>query len=64
MYRRTAAPTELTPLHEAIARALKVDARRPERERRTARMLHEELKAAGYEGVQPTDGLLPRVAPG
>ena len=49
-YRRTAAPTKLTPFHEAIAQALKVDARRPKRERRTARMLHEELKAAGYDG--------------
>jgi transposase len=49
-YRRTAAPTKLTPFHEAIQQALKVDARRPKRERRTARMLHEELKAAGYDG--------------
>jgi transposase len=49
-YRRTAAPTKLTPFHEAIEQALKVDARRPKRERRTARMLHEELRAAGYDG--------------
>jgi transposase len=49
-YRRTAGPTKLTPFHEAIQQALKVDARRPKRERRTARMLHEELKAAGYDG--------------
>jgi hypothetical protein len=44
-YRRTKAPTKLTPFHEAIQQALKVDARRPKRERRTARMLHEELRA-------------------
>jgi transposase len=49
-YRRTAAPTKLTPFHEAIQQALKADARRPKRERRTARVLHEELKAAGYDG--------------
>ncbi len=49
-YRRTAAPTKLTPFHEAIEQALKVDARRPKRERRTARMLHDELKTAGYGG--------------
>src|SRR5436190_15921860 len=49
-YRRTAAPTKLTPFHEAIQQAREVDARRPKRERRTVRMLHEELKTAGYEG--------------
>jgi transposase len=49
-YRRAAAPTKLTPFHEAIVQALKADARRPKHERRTARALHEELKAAGYDG--------------
>jgi transposase len=49
-YRRTAMPTKLTPFHEAIVQALKADARRPKHERRTARVLHEELKAAGYDG--------------
>jgi transposase len=43
-------PTKLTPFHEAIERALAADVRRPKRERRTARALLEELKAAGYEG--------------
>src|SRR5437867_6224117 len=50
-YRRAAAPTKLTPFHEAVVQALKADARRPKRERRTARALHEELKAAGYDGA-------------
>lgn len=49
-YRRTAAATKLTPFHEAVVQALKADARRPRRERRTARALHEEVKAAGYDG--------------
>jgi transposase len=49
-YGRTAAPTKLTPFHEVLERALAADARRPKRERRTARALHEELRAAGYAG--------------
>ncbi|HRO64558.1 IS21 family transposase [Thermomonas sp.] len=49
-YRRALKPTKLTPFHEAIVQALKVDARRPKRERRTALALHEELKALGYDG--------------
>ena len=49
-YRRQAMPTKLTPHHEALVQALKADARRPKRDRRTARALHEQLKAAGYEG--------------
>ena len=44
-YRRAEAPTKLTPFHEAIVQALKADARRPKRERRTARALHEQLKS-------------------
>lgn len=47
---RAARPTKLTPYHETIKQALKADAHRPKRERRTARALHEEIKAAGYEG--------------
>ncbi len=49
-YRRTARATKLTPFHDAILQALQADARRPKRERRTARALHEQLKAAGYSG--------------
>lgn len=49
-YRRTAAATKLAPYHEAVVQALKADARRPKRERRTPRALHEQLKACGYDG--------------
>jgi transposase len=49
-YERKPATTKLTPFHEAIKQALKVDARRPRRERRTALALYEELKAEGYAG--------------
>jgi transposase len=49
-YRRASPPTKLTPFHEAIQQALCADARRPKRQRRTARALLEELKAAGYDG--------------
>jgi transposase len=49
-YQRSAMPTKLTPFHEAIVQALRADARRPKSERRTARVLHEEIKAAGYDG--------------
>jgi transposase len=49
-YRRPAVPTKLTPFVEAVQQALLADARRPKKERRTARALHEQLKAQGYEG--------------
>ena len=49
-YRREPKPCKLTPFEEAIKRALSADARRPKRERRTARALLVELKAAGYDG--------------
>jgi transposase len=49
-YRRAPQCTKLTPFHEAIVQALKADARRPKRERRTARALHKEIEAAGYDG--------------
>jgi len=49
-YRREAGATKLTPFHERVVQALKADARRPRHERRTARALYEELKAAGYDG--------------
>jgi len=49
-YETVAAPTKHTPFHAAIEQALKADARRPKRERHTAHALHEELKAAGYDG--------------
>ena len=58
-YQRGATATKLTPFHEAIEQALKADARRPKRERRTARA------TPGAEGcglrrrLQPVDRLHP-----
>src|SRR5207244_2204352 len=49
-YRRSPRATKLTPYHEVLKLALKADAHRPKRERRTARALYIEIKAAGYEG--------------
>ena len=41
---------KLTPFHEAIKQALKVDAHRPRHERRTARALHAQIRSEGYAG--------------
>ena len=49
-YERRAAATKLSPYHDQIVTALKADARRPKRERRTARALLAEIQAAGYTG--------------
>ena len=49
-YRRPAVPTKLTPFVEAVQQALLADARRPKKERRTAKALHAQLVAQGYEG--------------
>ena len=49
-YRRREMPTKLAPFVEALHQALKADGHRPRRERRTARALHVELQALGYEG--------------
>ena len=49
-YRRSEAPGKLTPFHESLRLALKVDAHRPRHERRTARALHTQIKAEGYAG--------------
>ena len=49
-YRRPAVPTKLTPFVETVQQALLADARRPKKERRTAKALHAQLVAAGYEG--------------
>ena len=49
-YRRTSSPGKLTAFHEALEQALKADAHRPKHERRTARALCAEIKAAGYDG--------------
>ena len=49
-YRRPAVPSKLAPFVEAIKQALTVDARRPKKERRTAKALLEQIGEAGYEG--------------
>ena len=49
-YQRRAAATKLGPYHEEIIAALTADARRPKRERRTAKALLVQLRAAGYRG--------------
>ncbi|MEB0114817.1 IS21 family transposase [Variovorax sp. RTB1] len=56
-YRRRAAATKLSPFIETIKMALLADARRPRKERRTAKALLQQIAAAGYEGgyTQLTD---------
>ena len=49
-YRRAEQPSKLSAFHEALRQALKADARRPKRERRTAKALYAEIRQAGYEG--------------
>ena len=49
-YRRGVQPNKLTLFHETIIQALKADARRPKRERRSAKALYVELKSVGYQG--------------
>jgi transposase len=49
-YRRSEAPSKLTPFKDLLLRALEADARRPKRERRTAKALLAELKTQGYSG--------------
>ena len=49
-YRREPRPNKLSAFEAALRQALTADARRPKHERRTARALHAEIKAAGYAG--------------
>jgi len=49
-YRRGEQPKKLSAFHEALVQALKADSHRPRHERRTARALHVQIKAAGYDG--------------
>ena len=49
-YQRGEQPTKLSAFHEALRQALAADARRPRQQRRTARALYTEIKAAGYDG--------------
>jgi transposase len=52
-YHRQTVPTKLTPFEEQIRQALIADSHRPKRDRRTALMLLEELRKAGFEGSYP-----------
>jgi transposase len=49
-YRRAPAPKKLGPFEAALRQALEADARRPRRERRTARKLYAQLQADGFAG--------------
>jgi len=49
-YRREPRPNKLSPFEAQLKQALTADARRPKHERRTARALLAEIKAAGYAG--------------
>ena len=58
-YRREAAKATKLSAHEAeLKQALKADAKRPNKERRTAKALFTQIKAAGYE-VGPAKPLQP-----
>ena len=48
--RREEAPSKLAPFAAAIGQALSVDARRPKKERRTAKALLNKIRQAGYDG--------------
>ncbi len=47
IYRRSEMPGKLTPFHDLLKQALKVDAHRPRHERRTARALYAQIKLEG-----------------
>jgi transposase len=49
-YRRVGRPNRLAAYHETLTKALKADARRPKKERRSGLALFAEIKAAGYTG--------------
>jgi transposase len=49
-YRRGPVSVKLTPFVAAIEQALEADAHRPKKDRRTAKALHKEIGAAGYDG--------------
>jgi transposase len=49
-YHRREVPGKLAPHVDALLAALKADAQRPKRERRTVKALHAELQAGGYTG--------------
>src|SRR5690348_5370836 len=49
-YRRAAAPKKIGPHEATLREALATDARRPRRERRTARKLYRQLQEQGFTG--------------
>ena len=49
-YRRSSGAGKLTPFHAVLEQALKADALRPRKERRTGLALYREIQAAGYGG--------------
>jgi transposase len=49
-YQRSAGPKKIGPYEAVLREALAADARRPRRERRTARKLYAQLQAAGFPG--------------
>jgi len=49
-YQRLSKPGKLSEFKDELVRALKADARRPRRDRRTALMLFHAIKAKGYSG--------------
>ncbi len=51
VYQRKAKPGKLTPFHGVLELALKADAHRIKQNRRTAKALFAEIKAAGYTGA-------------
>jgi transposase-like protein len=49
-YQRAVAPKKIGPYEAVLRQALEADARRPRRERRTARKLHAQLQQQGFSG--------------
>jgi transposase len=49
-YQRKSANTKLTPFHSQLIKALQTDLHRPKRDRRTAKVLFQELVTAGFDG--------------
>jgi transposase len=52
-YQRRPVPLKIDPYRDSIIQALKADAHRPKHERRTAKALFAQTRAAGYSGCYP-----------
>lgn len=52
-YQRRPVPLKIDPYRDSIVQALKADAHRPKHERRTAKALFAQIRAAGYNGCYP-----------